>query len=321
MIGPTSMYTIRPIIKISEEIEYPKCMYMMKNLQKSHVTYAKKSTNITNSTSVLEQVKKLLKMPLPEVMALETRQEAILDQLAQLKEQITGLREGLKQSIPSTPQRSRKLTITNIPAQNGLIHDIVINASPKHPPYSILALYHLWGETLKLNISCHIHSTVHDVPEHLLSFRPTNSAASKNSPLLNITIVWKEVGPDTELIVSPLKHVAVRGEVNILRYLTRLGPPQFNYELSDAPADATQVDATLDACYLLSRCGAGKEQRALIGALAARLGKERFLSGGNQPSVADIAVWSALKQAGDAKLGGDLARWFDQCSRTFKMGK
>nr|CAD7419040.1 unnamed protein product [Timema cristinae] len=98
----------------------------------------------------------------------------------------------------------------------------------------------------------------------------------------------------------------------------RLGPPQFNYELSDTPADATQVDATLDACYLLSRC-VGKEQRVLIGALAARLGKERFLAGGNQPSVADIAAWSALKQAGDAKLSADLARWFDQCSQTFKM--
>nr|CAD7457345.1 unnamed protein product [Timema tahoe] len=259
-------------------------------------------------------------MPLPDVMALETRQEAILDQLAQLKQQITGLREGLKQSIPSTPQRSRKLTVTNIPAQNGLIHDIVINASPKHPPYSILALYQLWGETLKLNISCHVHSTVPNVPEHLLSFRPTNCTASKNSPLLNITIVWKEVGPDTELIVSPLKHVAVRGEVNILRYLTRLGPPQFNYELSDTPEDATQVDATLDACYLLSRC-AGKEQRALVGALAEGLGKKSFLAGGNQPSVADIAVWSALKQAGGGKLSGDLARWFDQCSQTFKIGK
>nr|CAD7431319.1 unnamed protein product [Timema monikensis] len=131
-------------------------------------------------------------MPLPEVMALETRQEAILDQLAQLKQQITGLREGLKQSITSIPQRSRKLTVTNIPAQNGLIHDIVINASPKHPPYSILALYHLWGDTLKLNISCHVHSTVRNVPEHLLSFRPTDSTTSKNSPLLNITVVWKE---------------------------------------------------------------------------------------------------------------------------------
>jgi hypothetical protein len=77
-----------------------------------------------------------------------------------------------------------------------MIHDIVVNASPKYPPYSLAALRRLWGDSLKLGVQCHVHSSILQLPKNLENFLSVISHDSDQgrSSLLNITLVWKDGG-------------------------------------------------------------------------------------------------------------------------------
>ena len=131
------------------------------------------------------------------------------------------------------------------------------------------------------------------------------------------------MGPDTELVVSPIKHTAIKGEINILRYLSRLGPAAYNYELSSDPATSSRLDGLLDACYTLTQCRTVKERQLAICALGGYLGKAQFLAGGGGISIADIAVWSVLKQL-DVQLQRDMSNntkeWLQHCSQLLGCG-
>jgi hypothetical protein len=132
------------------------------------------------------------------------------------------------------------------------------------------------------------------------------------------------VGADTELVVSPMKHVTIKGEVNILRYLSRLGPPKFNYELDNNHVTSARLDDVLDICYSLARCRTVKEQQSFIRALNNYLGKSQFMAGGDRISVADVAVWSVLRQIDvrpQRDLSYDMNRWLDNCSQLLGIGK
>ncbi|XP_063224995.1 aminoacyl tRNA synthase complex-interacting multifunctional protein 2 isoform X2 [Bacillus rossius redtenbacheri] len=313
MNEPTMMYTIKPIIRFSEYIDLPKCMYAMKNIQKSLAECDSKKSEKTMPPNILEQGR------LPEVCVLESRQEAILEQLSQLKKQMAALRLELSQSPPAS--RAKRTTSTGSPSQGlrmeqvGAVHDVVLSASPSRPPYAVLALSRLWGEALRLTVSCHVHSSVARLPSHLAGLQPPPSAPSADqaAPRLNITLIWKDAGADTELVVSPLRHVAVRGEPNALRYLMRLGPPHLNYELTEDAATATALDGVIDASCLAAR----GEPRALLALLGARLSGAGFLLGRRGLSVADLAAWSALRQLGAAP-GPRVAAWFHLCSATLQ---
>jgi len=132
------------------------------------------------------------------------------------------------------------------------------------------------------------------------------------------------VGPDTELVVSPMKYTTIKGEVNVLRYLSRLGPPAFNYELNSDPATSARLDGLLDTCYTLARCKTVKEQQLAINDLSGYLGKGRFMAGGNGISIADVAVWSVLRQIDvrpQRNMSSDMKRWLQHCSQLLGCGK
>ena len=123
------------------------------------------------------------------------------------------------------------------------------------------------------------------------------------------------VGPNTELMVSPVKHTAIKGEVNILRYLSRLGPPKYNYELNNEPMLSAKIDAILDTCYNIAHCRTAKEKQSLIRALNSHLGKNQYLAGGIDISIADIAAWSVLKQIDAQNLTNNMTSWLQRCSQ------
>lgn len=77
--------------------------------------------------------------------------------------------------------------------QDSIIHDIVINANPDYPPYSLLGLNKVWGESLNLKITNFIHSSVVNIPinDILSYFSSKNVEFSDNVPNLNVTIIWK----------------------------------------------------------------------------------------------------------------------------------
>lgn len=64
MNGPNTMYRMRPVIKLTEELELPKCMYRMKNIQQAYLNsrVEHQLCNETKASSISEQVKKLLKV-------------------------------------------------------------------------------------------------------------------------------------------------------------------------------------------------------------------------------------------------------------------
>ncbi|XP_067013663.2 probable aminoacyl tRNA synthase complex-interacting multifunctional protein 2 isoform X2 [Anabrus simplex] len=310
MNGPNSMYKIKPVIKLAEEIELPKCMYRMKIIQNSYCNARVENVSkVSQSTNVLEQA------PLPEVAALESRQEAILEQLAELKKQMSALRAELKLPHPSNATRA-----ATVPTSSNITHiqvpiDIVINANPQWPPYSLLAL----SKLSCLSLNTHMHSTVVDLPQHTAQFYL--SPSDEKARPITIRLIWKNV-PDTELIVSPGRRITVRGEVNILRYLSRLGPARFNYELSGDPALASGMDCILDLCYSLVRNKTQKDRQADVRVLNSYLQKTQFLMGDDGITLPDIAAWSALKQIGYTtakELTVNLNKWFQRCNDMFAL--
>jgi hypothetical protein len=121
-----------------------------------------------------------------------------------------------------------------------------------------------------------------------------------------------------------MKHVPIKGEVNILRYLSRLGPPKFNYELNKDPVTSARLDDVLDVCYGLARCRTVKERQSFVSALNNYLGNSKFMAGGDSISVADVAVWSVLRQIDvdpQQDLSHNMNKWLHGCSQLLRIGK
>lgn len=110
------------------------------------------------------------------------------------------------------------------------------------------------------------------------------------------------------MITGSSKYVPIIGEVNVLRFLSRIGPNEFNYE--DQEELATSTDAVLDICYQLTQKLSSKERQTHLQQLNQRLGKHKFFNGDDGVSIADVAVSSVLKNSSTLKeLPGSLSCW------------
>lgn len=72
-----------------------------------------------------------------------------------------------------------------------IVHEVVLNASVKSPPNSLLLLNFLWRD-MSFVFSWHTHSSVKGLPQSLRRFDslPTRSNGAENQ--LRIRVVWKE---------------------------------------------------------------------------------------------------------------------------------
>lgn len=116
------------------------------------------------------------------------------------------------------------------------------------------------------------------------------------------------------MISSPTMYVPIYGEVNIIRYLGRVGPPEYRYE--DSPL-CNEIDAVLDICYQLLRCTTVKSKASMLKILNNRLQKQQYF-GGDKMSVADIGVHSSLKRMpsiNDNDLTPALREWRKRASK------
>lgn len=281
------MYDLKPILK-SVDIELPTCMYPMKPI----INGPKCSLTADQSTE-----------DAGEIQALAAKQEKILKQLSELREQLVSMRTDLKlcnkptQSTASTA--STKALVSQPqkiePINLAYLQDFVVNACPENIPYGLLALKKLWINRLNLQVECFIHSTVPQLSEEALNFQNaiTNLEPKlENLPRIKVTLIWKNVGTYTEMITSPTAYVPICGEVNILRFLSRCGPSEFNYERHD---DAAEVDSILDTCYLLINKQNVKDKKLVLKTLSSKLGKVPSF-GGDNISLCDIAATSAIRQ-------------------------
>lgn len=123
------------------------------------------------------------------------------------------------------------------------------------------------------------------------------------------------MGPDCEVVVSPLNQLALRGEVNLIRYL--------HHTLYPTPADIiteTKLDNLLDICHRLIHARTIKEKQSLIRAINALLGKSTWL-GGDTMDVADIAAWSAIQNTENVELTQNMKKWQERCKGAIGLCK
>ncbi|XP_051172893.1 aminoacyl tRNA synthase complex-interacting multifunctional protein 2 isoform X2 [Leptopilina boulardi] len=299
MSGPVAMYTLKPIMPIVNLSKQNKVMYEMNNIHEiQQKIIVDEKENETIVTEIKDQENSA------ELKILEQRQEKILSQLAEIKQQVAIFRDVLKQSNAEI-----KTTTSTVPViYNPVTIDIILNANPKKPPFSILALSKIWKDS-SFQIQTHVHSSIiENVPEFLLTKNEEN--IQKNC--INLRLIWRDV-PDLTLKCG-LTTSSIEGEGNFLRYLSRL-VKNHSYENSD-PIEATKIDSILDFChYSLSQ--STKDVQSTILRLNDYLTKGPWLLNKIQPTIIDVAVWSLCKRLNLKLTSPTLAKWFQQCEKTF----
>lgn len=287
------MYALKPILK-PVEVDLPSCMYPMKPVIGS-------ASVVTPSASQNSSDQETLQL-------LAAKQEKVLKQLAELREQLVSMKTELKLcSTPAQPSavgsgttkagakvdaKPQKIEPINL----SYLQDFVVNACPENIPYGLLALKKLWINRLNLQVECFTHSTVPKLSDEALHFQKVITSLEpkvETLPRIKVTLIWKNVGTYTEMITSPTAYVPICGEVNILRFLSRCGPNEFNYERQD---DLTEADSILDTCYLLINKQNVKDKKQVLKTLNSKLGKVPCFGAAGQISLCDIAATSAIKQ-------------------------
>lgn len=311
--GETTMYAMKPIIFLPEVSHHTDKMYEMKNIHGKRGRGDYTSTGIKIVADVTEQVIEFLKNPLPEYALLEARQEKILAQLAELKKQVSTLRDFLKytcheKAAPIEKHQHATSHMSDTPSDPITIN-LIINVNPNKPPYSIVGLQKIWNDT-SIKLQSYIHSSViGNVPEICIC-----DTKSPKLNIVNLSLIWKEV-EDLEL-VSGLYNYSLFGEVNFLRYLSRI-LHMHNFEIYSDPVEANTFDAILDYCHCLQIEKSTKQQQLILNLITKKLGKNKWF-GNNKPNIVDIAVWSIVKQTSIEKLPSNLKKWLNSCEKIFK---
>ncbi|KAH8360795.1 hypothetical protein KR084_002723 [Drosophila pseudotakahashii] len=300
------MYELKTLLP-QFDIKLPTCMYPLKNVSLAADSLASGSSASTSSckseangrsktsrnaaTCALDldtlgrQIQQLLKDDTASVAA---RQEKVLKQLEDLKEQLGQIRAGLG-VCGKTFQHTTAFQnggLKEVPLQ-----DVVINGHPNFIPYALLALKNAWRDLYTIDVKTFTHSTMADIGPAAREFEANLAKVPVNPalPKISVTLIWKNC-EHTEMISSPTMYVPIYGEVNIIRYLGRVGPAEYRYEGSPL---CNEIDLVLDICYQLLRCNTHKTQVAMVRLLDKRLQQQQYF-GGSQMSVADIGVYSSL---------------------------
>nr|CAI5851606.1 unnamed protein product [Callosobruchus analis] len=241
---------------------------------------------------------------------LQAKQADILKQLAELKKQIDSIKSHLNIQHSDPLAKTFSTAATQKVQHSNDLSDIVVNANPTNPPYSLEILQKLFKDIVTFNFTVQLHSSVSFVTDNakelerrLVSFKPVT-----HSPKVNVTLIWKTVGVDTELVVG---FLTIRGEVNLLRYLSRAIQSPLTYSLDP---NSIEIDSILDLCYLIVRSKTKVERSALYQSLNKSLGKAQWLTGRSQMGIADIAAYSSIKQvSGDNDISAALKKWYQRC--------
>jgi len=247
------MYHTKPIISSDIHIEYPTSMYKMKPISTDN------STEIHKINLNFEVLADSRDSGMDE---LEVRQEVILRHLKELKERLMSMHKELKVcSKPSQPTQAATATKTpqkSIDVTN--LSDIVINANPNNVPFSLAILKKLWANRLSLTFQFYTHSTVSSLPQPAKDFQQifvTHQPTSTTN--LNISLIWKNIDA-IEMINGSSSPVI--GESNILRYLSRIGPHELNYESNGA--NCNEIDGQLDLSELLISAPTAKDRQVIL---------------------------------------------------------
>ncbi|CAH1170434.1 unnamed protein product [Phaedon cochleariae] len=203
MNGPIKMHRTKQIIHHNIPVQLPKCMYNLKNIHSrstngvvdgshDHVGVSK------NKLDIFDQVKQFLKINqcVPGMAELEAKQEQILKQLDELRNQILSIKLSLKisnnASAKSSVPTSTISTRVNSKKTNQLV-DLVININPLNPPYSLEIIQKQLQDSVNLKFSAHLHSSVFSLPEDAINLqsRLVNANLKEGVPTVHLRLIWK----------------------------------------------------------------------------------------------------------------------------------
>eukprot|EP00099_Drosophila_melanogaster_P030118 NP_996097.1 aaRS-interacting multifunctional protein 2, isoform B [Drosophila melanogaster] len=273
------MYELKTLLP-QFDIKLPTCMYPLKNVSLAADSLASGSSTSASTSASTSSC--------DDTASVAARQEKVLKQLEELKAQLGQIRAGLG-VCGKTFQHTTAFQnggLKEVPLQ-----DVVINGHPNFIPYALLALKNAWRNLYTIDVKTFTHSTMADIGPAAREFEANLAKVPVNPalPKISVTLIWKNC-EHTEMISSPTMYVPIYGEVNIIRYLGRVGPAEYRYEGSPL---CNEIDLVLDICYQLLRCNTHKTQVAMVRLLDKRLQKQQYF-GGSQMSVADVGVYSSL---------------------------
>lgn len=194
------------------------------------------------------------------------------------------------------------------------LSSIVLHVPPTKIPFSLLGIQRLWANRLNLVVEFFTHSTVLELtPTHkAFAAALTSFQANASAPTLNVSLIWKET-PNTALVGLPGTFIPITGEVNVLRYLMRVGPNEFGY--ADLQHNL-EVDSVFDLLYELSLTSSKDHRGSILKRLSQRLAKKPAFARA-LPNVCDIGALSVVKQSikGDAELPANIKAWYHSGQR------
>jgi Thioredoxin-like domain/Glutathione S-transferase, C-terminal domain len=189
--------------------------------------------------------------------------------------------------------------------------NFTIFADPKLPPHSVITLINMLDEKIGVRKTAHCHSSLKGLPDHLKNIF---AHQKEGKPLdNNITVIWKSVGLQLEMIVSPVDNVKVTGEVNVLRYLCRILEAKckdFDWYENTSAETSVQIDHWLDKGHAQLLKGSTDAQ-LFLKALDAQLNGRAYIVG-NKLSPADIFLVSVLSNL-KVKMPKNIEKWYQQC--------
>ncbi|XP_066245116.1 aminoacyl tRNA synthase complex-interacting multifunctional protein 2 isoform X2 [Euwallacea similis] len=308
MKAPIKMYHLKPLVVHDFAVEIPKCMYELSNIHES-----KAGQHVAASTQKLDIFDQSCQ-GVPGMAQLEARQKDILAQLAQLKQQIFSLKQDLNiqngaasSELPKTAPQCYE-TPTKV---SSFPDSLVITVNPSAPPYFLELLQQLLRNDVALVVTSYLHSSISLLPDLAVQLKKTLEKFQPVAgvPVIVVSLIWKNINSNSEILLA---HTLVSGEVNVLRYLSRLATTNLSY---DSDRHSLELDSLLDQCYLLARTKTKAERTNIFQVLNKSLGKFPWLVGRDQISIVDIAAFSAIRQSGISnELNANLTKWYQQCA-------
>lgn len=295
------MYHLAPLIKLPETIDLPatsgpNTMYRVEPLVQVRDLSSRQAVR-NGVCNGLESNSS------DDVQQLSARQEAVMQRLQGLQQQLAQLKAVQDRKNAATSVSS---PVTDVPQfKAGVCHDLVISASPLSPPYSVLAFaaaLRTIGYTVLTTAAVHSSLDPETVPLALSSEFSSNSTGSNSRAdhQVVLSLVWSAV-PRVMLMVNPLTQCSISGEGNVLRYLSRLLPASspYHYEGDASFAAIARTDLLLDDCTAVLAAAPGDKRT--IGQFVKRMDEalKKATPGPSGPmlgAVGDVAVWSALRQ-------------------------
>lgn len=288
------MYILKPIYQQTENIDLPTCMYKMKSIHQDDDVPIDSSNEMTPAMKLLEQ-----------------RQNQILSQLEELRNEVKSLSEKVGHKFGDTTSLSTAATSQNLqpiklPAES---LDFVIQCSPSQPSFSPIFIAELLrSRGVTVSTPTQMHSSLK--PDFDKNFLDLTGGLKGRVQFPNsqvyFTYIWKEDGFCPSMNVSP--SVRIHGDVNIARYLSRLFlTDMYDEKNLEVVAD---VDRWLENARQLAH-GNPKEKDAAMKALNVQLGKYQHVSQENM-TIADIATLASLlsSQQRFQTLPKNVKKWF-----------